>query len=205
MNQYVKVIGVNVHRMRMERRLSLAHLASRSGIAKATLANLEKGRGNPTIETLWALAVGLGVAFGDLLEAPAVVPLRVVRAREGARVRARGGKRSPMDLRMLDRLERSAVTEMFEMHVPRDGHQQGQPHGAGIVEGIFLFGGRMLAGPSDQPTELRPGDFIRYLADRPHVYAALDGPCHGILVVAYPPVNGGQGYSLDRLEGAQVG
>src|SRR2546430_15084449 len=63
-----EVIAANLRRLRTARRMSLATLASRADVAKATLANLEQGRGNPTIETLWSLALGLGVAFSDLLE-----------------------------------------------------------------------------------------------------------------------------------------
>lgn len=205
MNDFVKAIGENVRRARVERRLSLAEVASRSGVAKATLANLEKGRGNPTIETLWALALGLRIAFSELLAQPDVVPTRVVRASEGARVQARGARSSPMELRLLDRLERSGLTEIYEMRVPRDGHQEGQPHMPGIVERIFLTGGRMLAGPADEPTALERGDFLRYPADRPHVYTALDGPCEGILIVQYPPANVAQGYPLDGLEPTREG
>src|SRR5207248_9570336 len=63
-----EVIAANLRRLRTARRMSLATLATRADVAKATLANLEQGRGNPTIETLWSLALGLGVAFSDLLE-----------------------------------------------------------------------------------------------------------------------------------------
>ena len=46
------VIAANLRRLRIARRMSLATLANRADVAKATLANLEQGRGNPTIETL---------------------------------------------------------------------------------------------------------------------------------------------------------
>src|ERR671926_79487 len=63
-----EVLAANLHRLRTARRMSLATLAARADLARATLANLEQGRGNPTIETLWSLAIGLGVPFSDLLE-----------------------------------------------------------------------------------------------------------------------------------------
>src|SRR6516225_7661612 len=89
-----EVIAANLHRLRTARRLSLAALATRADVAKATLANLEQGRGNPTIETLWSLALGLGVAFSDLLEDHSETTTVVVRAQQGARVRGStlGGK-----------------------------------------------------------------------------------------------------------------
>ena len=79
-----EVIAANLHRLRTARRMSLATLAARADVAKATLANLEQGRGNPTIETLWSLALGLGVAFSDLLEDQRETTSVVVRAQQGA-------------------------------------------------------------------------------------------------------------------------
>jgi transcriptional regulator with XRE-family HTH domain len=178
MNLVVNTIGTNLRRLRGDQRLTLAELAARSQVAKATLANLEQGRGNPTIETLWALALGLGVAFSDLLEQPATPDVAVVRADEGQHVVS-----GRLDLRLLDRLERNGLTEAFAFTI--DGRHDGLPHGAGIVERVFVVSGRMLAGPADDPTELGPADFLRYPADRPHLYEALDGACDGVLLVEY--------------------
>jgi transcriptional regulator with XRE-family HTH domain len=179
MNVLVKTIGSNLRRLRRERHLSLAELATQSQVAKATLANVERGRGNPTIETLWALAIGLGVAFSDLLEQPDDVEVAIVRADEGQHVLS-----GALDLRLLDRLDRAGLTEVFEFTLT--GRHEGLPHGAGIVERVLVSSGRLLAGPADEPTELGPGDFARYPADRPHLYEALDGACRGVLLVEYP-------------------
>src|ERR1700721_3955829 len=82
-----EAIAANLHRLRTSRRMSLATLAARADVAKATLANLEQGRGDPTIETLWSLALGLGVAFSDLLEDRRETTTAGVRAQQGARGR----------------------------------------------------------------------------------------------------------------------
>jgi transcriptional regulator with XRE-family HTH domain len=179
MNAVVNMIGSNLRRLRTERRLSLAELAERSRVAKATLANLEQGRGNPTIETLWALALGLGVAFSDLLEQSEEPEIELVRAREGVHVVS-----GPLDLRLLDRLHRGGLTEVFEFTL--DGHHDGLPHGPGIVECVLVTSGRMRGGPAGDAVELGPGDFVRYPADRAHVYSALEARCTGVLLVDYP-------------------
>ena len=121
-----EVIAGNLRRLRTARRMSLATLAGRADVAKATLANLEQGRGNPTIETLWSLALGLGVAFSDLLEDRRETTTAVVRAQQGARVRGstKGGK---LDLRLLDRVERGGLVEVFDMFLPAGG-RPAHPH-----------------------------------------------------------------------------
>ena len=181
-----EVIAVNLHRLRTARRLSLAALATRADVAKATLANLEQGRGNPTIETLWSLALALGVAFSDLLEDQRETTTVVVRAQQGPRVRGStpGGK---LDLRLLDRMERGGLVEVFDMFLPAGTEHLGKPHGSGVVERVLVHEGTITVGPASDPLTLDPGDFARYGADRSHVYRSADEDCRGVLLVGYPP------------------
>lgn len=180
------VIAANLRRLRMARRMSLATLATRADVAKATLANLEQGRGNPTIETLWSLALGLGVAFSDLLEDRSETTTVVVRAQQGARVRGatQGGK---LDLRLLDRVEGGGLVEVFAMFLPAGTEHLGSPHGSGVVERVFVHEGTITVGPVSDPLTLGPGDYARYSGDSPHVYRSADADGHGMLLVGYPP------------------
>ncbi|HEX3488376.1 MAG TPA: XRE family transcriptional regulator [Streptosporangiaceae bacterium] len=181
-----EVIAVNLRRLRTARRMSLATLATRAEVAKATLANLEQGRGNPTIETLWSLALGLGVAFSDLLEDRSQTTTVVVRAQQGARVlgSTQGGK---LDLRLLDRVERGGLVEVFALFLPAMTEHLGSPHGSGVVERVYVHSGTITVGPVGEPLTLGPGDYARYSGDGPHVYRSGDGDCHGMLLVGYPP------------------
>jgi transcriptional regulator with XRE-family HTH domain len=181
-----EVIAANLRRLRSARRMSLAALATRADVAKATLANLEQGRGNPTIETLWSLALGLGVAFSDLLEDRSETTTMVVRAQQGARVRGStpGGK---LDLRLLDRVERGGLVEAFALLLPARTEHLGSPHGSGVIERVFVHEGTITVGPASDPLTLGPGDYARYSGDGPHVYRTGDADCHGMLLVGYPP------------------
>ena len=80
-------IAAALRRERERHGLSLAELARRAGIAKSTLSQLEAGAGNPSVETLWSLAVVLDVPFSRLLDPPAQ-PVQVVRARDRPVLRA---------------------------------------------------------------------------------------------------------------------
>jgi transcriptional regulator with XRE-family HTH domain len=180
------VIAANLRRLRTTRRMSLATLATRADVARATLANLEQGRGNPTIETLWSLALGLGVAFSDLLEDRSETTTVVLRAEQGARVlgSAPGGR---LDLRLLDRIERGGLVEIFALFLPAGAEHLGSPHGAGVVERVYVHAGTITVGPAADPITLGPGDYARYSGDGPHVYRSGDEDCHGMLLVGYPP------------------
>jgi transcriptional regulator with XRE-family HTH domain len=192
------VIAANLRRLRTARRMSLATLASRADVAKATLANLEQGRGNPTIETLWSLALGLGVAFSDLLEDRRETTTVVVRAQQGARVRGStpGGQ---LDLRLLDRIERGGLVEVFDLFLPARTDHLGSPHGTGVVERVFVHAGTITVGPASDPVTLGPGDYARYSGDGPHVYRSAEEDVHGMLLVGYPPALGALMTGFDYL------
>ncbi|MGI6535711.1 MAG: helix-turn-helix domain-containing protein [Eggerthellaceae bacterium] len=63
-----QIIGENVKRLRTERNLSLGKLADACGVSKVMISQIEKGGANPTINTLWKIAGGLGVTYSALLE-----------------------------------------------------------------------------------------------------------------------------------------
>ena len=87
-------IAAALRRERERAGLSLTEVARRAGIAKSTLSQLESGTGNPSVETLWALGVALGVPFSQLVDPPAP-QVRVVRAGEGPRITSEHSASSP--------------------------------------------------------------------------------------------------------------
>ena len=198
------VIAANLRRLRTARRMSLATLAARADVAKATLANLEQGRGNPTIETLWSLALGLGVAFSDLLEDRRETTTVVVRSQQGARVRGStpGGQ---LDLRLLDRVERGGLVEVFDLFLPARTDHLGSPHGTGVVERVFVHAGTITVGPASEPITLGPGDYARYSGDGPHVYRSAGEDVHGMLLVGYPPPDGWHGAPMTGFDYLVIG
>ena len=61
-------VGARIRALRTERGLSLSSLASEAGIGKGSLSELETGRRNPTLDTLYALAGPLGVPLASLVD-----------------------------------------------------------------------------------------------------------------------------------------
>lgn len=60
------VIGLNVQRIRRERRISQEELGFRASKTRAYISGLEAGKRNPTILTLVTLSDALGVELDDL-------------------------------------------------------------------------------------------------------------------------------------------
>ena len=112
---------------------------------------MERGDGNPTLDTLYALADALGVPLAALLErAPASV---VVRAGEGAHVEG-----AALDAHLIDRFERPGVFgELYAIRFHVGEVRSAPPHPFGVEERLHVHGGRVRVGPADAVVELRPG------------------------------------------------
>ena len=139
-------------------------------MARATLAELEAGRGNPTVETLYALATVLGVTLADLLVASEAPAVQVVRADEGPRVTG-----PVLEARLLRQAAvNRARVEVYELHVLPGRPRRADPHAAGVVEQLLVHDGRLRVGPEQDAVELSAGDFVAFDGAVAHVYEALD-------------------------------
>lgn len=174
-------IAAALRRERERHGLSLAELARRAGIAKSTLSQLESGAGNPSVETLWALAVALDVPFARLLDPPET-PVHVVRAADRPVLRA---EHSPFTSTLLAACPPGARRDLHLMTAEPGPTRDAEPHITGAVEHMVVSSGRWLAGPTGAEVELGPGDYLRFSADRRHRYTALDPGSAAVLIMEY--------------------
>ncbi|WP_439651092.1 helix-turn-helix domain-containing protein [Nocardia panacis] len=176
-----EVVAAALRRERTRAALSLSELAARAGIAKSTLSQLESGGGNPSIETLWALCVALDIPFSRLLDPPRP-SVHVIRAGEGQVVSAAV---SHYQVALLAAGLPSSRRDIFRVTAEPGQPHRSQPHMAGVVEHVMLAEGRAMAGLAAEPVELRPGDYVQYPGDLPHVFEALAPGTWAILVNEY--------------------
>ncbi|MEY9933336.1 transcriptional regulator with XRE-family HTH domain [Catenulispora sp. GP43] len=158
-------IGARVRRLRRERDVSLSALARDAGVGKATLSGLEDGsRGNPTIETLYAIAGRLGVPIGALLPDPQQQGDKPLETIHGTAVSAS----------LLETFsDADTDTELFRLHI-RPGYQQLSPaHPPGTVEYLTVFAGTSEVGPPGALLTIGPGEHASWKADVPHTYRAI--------------------------------
>ncbi len=173
-----EVIAAALRRERHRSGLSLTEVARRAGIAKSTLSQLESGTGNPSIETLWAICVALDAPFSRLLDPPRP-RIEVIRAGEGPTVAA---LRADYQATLLAACPPNARRDVYRITAEPGPGRMSDPHMLGVVEHVVVSAGRALVGLADSPAELAPGDYIRYPADVPHLFQALEPGTHGVLV-----------------------
>lgn len=176
------VIAAALRRERERAGLSLTELARRAGLAKSTLSQLESGNGNPSVETLWALGVALGVPFSQLVaETPPRV--QVIRAGDGPRIRA---DRADFIGTLLAAGSRHARRDLYVIEQEPGPIRQAEAHIPGSVEHVVLAAGRLRCGPVDATVELAPGDYAAFPGDVPHVYEALAPGTWAVHIMEHP-------------------
>ncbi|MFJ6899591.1 helix-turn-helix domain-containing protein [Streptomyces hokutonensis] len=174
-------IAAALRRERTRVGLSLSELAKRAGIAKSTLSQLEAAGGNPSMETIWALAVALGVPFSVLVEPPAP-SVQVIRAGGGPTIHS---EQSSYTATLLSASPPGARRDIYYVWLEPGTVRDSEPHIPGTVEHIVVSAGRVKAGPGGETVELGPGDYMAYRGDVPHTYEALAPGTMFVLVMQH--------------------
>jgi transcriptional regulator with XRE-family HTH domain len=174
-------IALSIRRERDRAGLSLTELAKRAGVAKSTLSQLESGAGNPSVETLWALCVALGVPFSRLVDPPRP-NVRVIRAGEGP---ATHSDQATYSATLLASCPPNARRDIYRIGAQPGRPKASEPHMNGTVEHFLISTGRALVGPVAEPVELGPGDYITYPGDLPHLFQALEPDTTAVIVMEH--------------------
>lgn len=182
MQPAAQALARNLRRRRLDRAISLSELARRAGVSKATLSALERGTGNPSVDTVWALAQALNVPFGDLFDDVGDDVIRVQRIEDAQVVVEVNGF---IGRRLLSRQGRGGL-ELYVLDLDAGARRDSGPHSPGVIEHVIALAGTVEVGPDDDPTRLEAGDCVTFSADRPHHYHALAGPVRLVSLTDYP-------------------
>lgn len=169
----IRPVAQNLRARRQQRGVSLSALARTAGISKSTLSDLERGRGNPSVDTLWALAEALDLPFAALFEENGARAVNVIRFDDAVVVAADGpGFRTR---HLMSRHDQGAV-ELYLLELDEGMRRDAIAHSPGVIEHVVVMSGRIDVGPEDSSEVLGPGDYMKFPADVPHRYHAVDGP-----------------------------
>lgn len=171
-------IARTLRRERETAGLSVSELARRAGISKATVSQLENGAGNPSVETLWALGVALGVPFAVLVDEQTNAPT-LIRASDHSGVPSAA---APYNATLLSASPPGARRDVYLIRADPGEPRRSDPHHPGTTEHVILISGRAAIGPADAPVQLEPGDYLAYPGDAPHVFEALAPGTSAVLI-----------------------
>lgn len=169
--------------------MTLSALAEQAGVAKSTVSLIERGQGNPSIDTVWALAAALGVPFASLFhdESPAG-DMTVVRE-DDVEVIAVDQAGLAVDglvaRHMLTRTGGSLI-EIYTLVLDEGAVRHADGHVSGLFEHLTVATGSVEISNESFSEVVNQGDLISFRADRPHTYRVLDGPVRLVSVHEYP-------------------
>ncbi|WP_052864336.1 helix-turn-helix domain-containing protein [Streptomyces niger] len=171
-------VGRRLRELRQQQRLSLSELARRSGVGKGTLSELEGGRRNPTLDTLYALTTALDSPLSAVLSD---------HPRHAFEAGGEGVSGDAVTAVLIERFEEPpAVTDVFRIRIAAGSVQESAAHIADTSESLMVLTGTAVVGDPAQPQTAGPGEYAHWRADTPHLYSAPTGDVHGILFVRYP-------------------
>ncbi|NKS55819.1 helix-turn-helix domain-containing protein [Rhodococcus hoagii] len=182
------LIARNVQRFRNERQMSMGDLAKRADLSKQTLSKIEQGVGNPTVETIDAIATALDVPLRRLVTEWGT-RVFVVRAGEGVW----NDKNDAGTTKVLDQIYGSGYVRTSIMRLRASA--TAAPHdlvraadSAGTLIHAYVISGKVRVGPANELADLGPGDFVQFPSDIPWVLAASSAEATVHVVTTMPQV-----------------
>lgn len=160
-------VADNLRAQRKLRELSLDELASRSGVSRATLSQVETCKTNPTLGILWKIAAGLGVPFATLLGEARPERVRVLRRKDMVPLRSTDGR---LESRALMPAGASPGVESYELRLAARALSPSEPHARGTSESVVVLTGVLRLHVEAEVYELAAGDSAWFEADVPHAY-----------------------------------
>lgn len=160
------VIGKNVRKERHERHLSLDELSASSGVSKATLSQIESGKVNPTVATLWKIAQSINVDLHALImgESEKIKIFSVSRGEDLPQLASVDG----VDIRVLSPISFAGDTELYLLDLAPGASLESQPHSPGSMEILAVSSGKFRIHAGKRSAELKAGDVLTYQCDVPH-------------------------------------
>ena len=183
-------IAERVRDLRVAQGLSLAILATKSGVSRSMISLIERGESSPTAVVLDKLATGLGVVLASLFEAPtAEAPSGPVARRDEQPV-----WRDPASGYLRRSVSPSGVTQplrIVEVRFPA-GARVAFENGARDVrvhQQVWVLEGAIDVMVGDERHRLREGDCLGMRLDRPTMFRnPTRKPTRYAVVIASEPL-----------------
>lgn len=166
-------VGPRLRAIRRRRDVTLAELATATGISVSTLSRLESGRRRPTLELLLPLARAHGVAMDELVDAPPT---------GDPRVHLRPVRHNGMTVIPLTRHADGLAAHKLIIPAPRSPVSP-QPRSHEGYEWVYVLAGRLRLVVGDQDLVLTSGEAAEFDTGLPHWMGSADTHSVELLVL----------------------
>ena len=163
-NNINKIIGTRLRKARKQKGWSLDATADKTGVSKAMLGQIERGESNPTITTLWKIAIGLEQSFSSFLTQTDT--LTEVNDNQLANFPGADG----IQFNLVFPYQQDTAMETYQLTMAPGFEHQAEAHAKGVIEHIIVIQGCIALWFNQQWHQLAAGQSIRFHADQPHAY-----------------------------------
>jgi 2-dehydro-3-deoxyglucarate aldolase/4-hydroxy-2-oxoheptanedioate aldolase len=179
-----KLAGSKLREWRLRRGKSVSAVARAANVSKSTVSQLERHNGNPSLDTLWALASALNIPLGFLFDSDGVEEsFHVVRHDQQSGVTL---EQPNYEARLMAGWQMNGQVEIYLVTMTDGVRRDSESHGPGVIEHFLTMEGEIEVVAGHDSARLEVGDMLTFSADRPHHYQAISGSARGISVQQYP-------------------
>lgn len=177
------IIAVNLQNLRLQQNKSIGQLADLTGLSKAILSNIEKGKSNPTINTIWKIAEALHVPYSALLEPRRAAAEHITYQELVPQVDEAGNYRISCYYPSTPGRDFECFLLSFAPHAAHttEGHAEHSE------EYLFIHQGTLRLEVGGQSFVLATGDSLHFDATLRHTYRNdQELPCEALCINHYP-------------------
>jgi transcriptional regulator with XRE-family HTH domain len=178
-------LSTRIRERRLALGLTLEGLAERTGVSRAMLSDIERGRKNPTVKLMAGIAEGLGCTVSALLGEGDGAPTEAISVVRRDERRTLVDPRSGVERQVLAPALLQRGVEVIWYAIP-PGQETGAfpPHRPGVEEHITVVEGRLRCTLAGRELTLETGDSVTFRADIVHNFAnAGPAPCRYLLII----------------------
>ena len=152
-----------IRNLRMKWGITAEELANRAGLTRATVAKIEAGDGNPTIETIEGLSRVFQLTSSELVRLAEVTQCETAQTK-----RFKRGNLSGAHIKFPN-------FEIFHIQAGAGVRKESDPKfHENTAEVCLVLSGRVSAVVAGNPHELGPGEAIRFKAMQDHYFDILE-------------------------------
>ncbi|MGN6768127.1 MAG: helix-turn-helix domain-containing protein [Rhizobiaceae bacterium] len=166
----ISKVGSIISRERKQRQMTIAELAGKAGISSGLLSQLERGLGNPSIETLSQLARTLSIPIGTFFETASTPPGEVIHPHTRRRLMLED---TGMTYQLLVPDMQGSLSMLY-IELPPGFSNVNAPFNHHGEEVVFVLSGSIEIHIGDREWILAPGDSIRFHSTVDHWYRTFD-------------------------------
>ncbi|WP_297521532.1 XRE family transcriptional regulator [uncultured Clostridium sp.] len=162
---FISSMGKVVKTVRLEQNLSLEELAKRTGVSRLTLAKIEHGDANPSINIMWKICNTLSIQFTDLFDVNEEIVMSKASESQGIEADDKSFR-----IEFMFREESKSPTEFFRIYLSKSKSILTEKHNKGCVEVATVMRGKVLIKVEDEEFILNEFDSLKFNADKNHEY-----------------------------------